>query len=53
MRDVEEFSIEETSAALTISISSVKVRLHRARIMLQKEVAPKLKSVNSKRRRSQ
>ena len=53
MRDVEEFSIEETSAALTISISSVKVRLHRARIMLQKEVAPKLKNVNSKRRRSQ
>jgi RNA polymerase sigma-70 factor, ECF subfamily len=53
MRAVEEFSIEETSAALTISISSVKVRLHRARIMLQKEVAPKLKSVNSKRRRSQ
>jgi RNA polymerase sigma-70 factor (ECF subfamily) len=53
MRDVEEFSIEETSAALTISISSVKVRLHRARIMLQKEVAPKLKNVSSKRRRSQ
>jgi RNA polymerase sigma-70 factor, ECF subfamily len=53
MRDVEEFSIETSSAALTISISSVKVRLHRARIMLQKEVAPKLKSVNSKRRRSQ
>jgi RNA polymerase sigma factor (sigma-70 family) len=38
MRDVEEFSIEETSAALTISISSVKVQLHRARIMLRKEL---------------
>lgn len=38
MRDVEEFSIEETSAALTISISSVKVRLHRARIMFRKEL---------------
>lgn len=50
MRDVEGFSIEETSAALTISISSVKVRLHRARILLQKVLAPKLKSVNSKRR---
>lgn len=38
MRDVEEFSIAETSAALTISISSVKVRLHRARIMFRKEL---------------
>ena len=50
MRDVEECSIEETSAALTISISSVKVRLHRARILLQKEVAPKLKNVTAKKR---
>jgi RNA polymerase sigma-70 factor (ECF subfamily) len=50
MRDVEGCSIEETSAALTISISSVKVRLHRARILLQKEVAPKLKNVTAKKR---
>jgi RNA polymerase sigma-70 factor (ECF subfamily) len=50
MRDVEECSIEETSAALTISISSVKFRLHRARILLQKEVAPKLKNVTGKKR---
>jgi RNA polymerase sigma-70 factor, ECF subfamily len=48
MRDVEEFSIQETSAALTISISSVKVRLHRARIMLRKELCAKPKSVSSK-----
>jgi RNA polymerase sigma-70 factor (ECF subfamily) len=36
---------------LAISISSVKVRLHRARIMLQKELAPKLKLASPKKRR--
>jgi RNA polymerase sigma-70 factor, ECF subfamily len=51
MRDIEELSIEETAGTLAISISSVKVRLHRARIMLQKELAPKLKLASPKRRR--
>jgi RNA polymerase sigma-70 factor, ECF subfamily len=51
MRDIEELSIEETAGALTISISAVKVRLHRARIMLQKELAPKLKLAIPKKRR--
>lgn len=51
LRDVEELSIEETAGALAISISSVKVRLHRARIMLQKELAPKLKLASPKKRR--
>jgi RNA polymerase sigma-70 factor (ECF subfamily) len=51
LRDIEELSIEETASVLAISISSVKVRLHRARIMLQKELAPKLKLANSKKRR--
>lgn len=51
LRDVEELSIEETAGMLAISISSVKVRLHRARIMLQKELAPKLKMATSKKRR--
>ena len=51
LRDIEELSIEETAGALAISISSVKVRLHRARIMLQKELAPKLKQrIPNKRR---
>ncbi len=50
LRDVEELSIEETATALTISTASVKVRLHRARMMLQRELAPQLKSVNPKRR---
>ena len=50
LRDVEELSIEETATALTISTASVKVRLHRARMMLQRELAPQLKSMNPKRR---
>jgi RNA polymerase sigma-70 factor (ECF subfamily) len=53
LRDVEELTISETAEALNISIPSVKVRLHRARIMLQKQLAPQLRTVNrtSKRRR--
>lgn len=39
LHDIEELSIEDTAGALAISISSVKVRLQRARIMLQKELA--------------
>jgi RNA polymerase sigma-70 factor, ECF subfamily len=50
LRDVEELSVEETAAALTISVASVKTRLHRARIMLQKALAPQLKTANPKRR---
>ena len=51
LRDIEELSIEETSAALSITISAVKVRLHRARTMLQKDLAPKLKAANPRKRR--
>jgi len=51
MRDIEDLSTEETAGTLAISISSVKVRLHRARIMLQKELAPKLKLESPKKRR--
>ncbi|MGA8270662.1 MAG: sigma-70 family RNA polymerase sigma factor [Candidatus Sulfotelmatobacter sp.] len=52
LRDVEELNSNETAQALNISIPSVKVRLHRARMMLQKELTPQLKTVNrtSKRR---
>lgn len=50
LRDVDELSIEETAGALSITTATVKVRLHRARIMLQKTLAPQLKSVNPKRR---
>ena len=50
LRDVEELSIEETASALTISVSSVKTRLRRARIKLQKVLAPQLKATNPQRR---
>ena len=50
LRDVEELSVEETAIALTISVASVKTRLHRARIMLQKALAPQLRTANPKRR---
>ena len=50
LRDVEEFSIEETATTLAITPGTVKVRLHRARMMMQKELAPKLKSVGPRRR---
>lgn len=43
LRDVEELNTSETALALKISIPSVKVRLHRARMMLQKQLAPLLK----------
>ncbi len=46
LRHVGELSIIETAEALTISISNVKVRLHRARILLQKTLTPQLKHVN-------
>jgi RNA polymerase sigma-70 factor (ECF subfamily) len=46
LRDVEELNINETAETLSITISNVKVRLHRARMMLQKELAPQLKTIN-------
>ena len=49
LRDVEGLTIDEAANALTISTSSVKVRLHRARLMLQRELAPQLKNLNPKR----
>jgi RNA polymerase sigma-70 factor, ECF subfamily len=50
LRDVEELSVNESAEALGITVASVKVRLHRARLMLQKKLAPQLKKVNPKRR---
>jgi RNA polymerase sigma-70 factor, ECF subfamily len=42
LRDVEECSIHDTAELLGISVSLVKVRLHRARLLLQKKLAPLL-----------
>jgi RNA polymerase sigma-70 factor (ECF subfamily) len=50
LRDVEELSVNESAEALGITVASVKVRLHRARLMLQKKLAPQLKKLNPKRR---
>jgi RNA polymerase sigma-70 factor, ECF subfamily len=50
LRDVEELSVSESAETLGITVASVKVRLHRARIMLQKKLVPQLKNVNPKRR---
>ena len=49
LRDIEELDIRETAAVLGISEAAVKVRLHRARAMLQKQLAPQLKAFAPKR----
>jgi RNA polymerase sigma-70 factor, ECF subfamily len=50
LRDLEELNIEETAQALGINSGAVKVRLHRARIMLQKRLVPYLKTTAPARR---
>jgi RNA polymerase sigma-70 factor, ECF subfamily len=47
LRDVEEFSIAESAAALGVSEGVVKTRLLRARLMMQKVLAPQLASKRS------
>jgi len=51
LRDVEEMSVNEAAEAMGVSVSVIKVRLHRARIMLQKRLVPELKSINPRKRR--
>jgi RNA polymerase sigma-70 factor, ECF subfamily len=43
LRDMEGLNQQETAQSLDITIAAVKVRLHRARIMMQKSLAPYLK----------
>ena len=50
LRDLEELIVEETAQALGISANVVKVRLHRARMMLQKRLVPFLKTTAPARR---
>lgn len=47
MRDVEEMSVEETSAQLGIRAETVKTRLHRARRLLRSELDGRLSSALS------
>jgi len=51
LRDLEELNIEETAVALGVNPGVVKVRLHRARILLQKQLVPFLKTAVPARRR--
>jgi len=44
LRDLEEMDGQETAEALGLNVGVVKVRLHRARLMLQKRLVPYLKT---------
>jgi RNA polymerase sigma-70 factor (ECF subfamily) len=50
LRDLEELNIEGTAQALGINPGAVKVRLHRARMMLQKRLVRFLKTTAPARR---
>jgi RNA polymerase sigma-70 factor (ECF subfamily) len=50
LRDIEEMDVRETAAALGITEGAVKVRLHRARALLQRDLAPKLRGFAPKRK---
>lgn len=43
LRDIEEMDVRQTATALGIAEGAVKVRLHRARALLQRALASKLK----------
>ncbi|MGC1780912.1 MAG: sigma-70 family RNA polymerase sigma factor [Acidobacteriaceae bacterium] len=47
LRDMEELNVNETAQILDISTPLVKVRLHRARMKLQRLLAPQLNVINS------
>jgi len=47
LRDVQDFSIAETAAALGVNEGVVKTRLLRARLMMQKALAPQLNTKRS------
>lgn len=49
LRDIEEMDAREAASALGITEGAVKVRLHRARALLQRSLAPKLKEFAPKR----
>lgn len=47
LRVIEERNTNDTAKILEISSSLVKVRLHRARMMLRRVLAPRLKAINT------
>jgi RNA polymerase sigma-70 factor, ECF subfamily len=50
LRDMEDLSVDQSAKVLGISVSAAKVRLHRARMMLQKKLAPQFKQIMPQRR---
>ena len=50
LRDIEEMDVRETAATLGITEGTVKVLLHRARALLQRDLAPRLKGFAPKRK---
>jgi len=50
LRDLDELNVEDTARILGVSANVVKVRLHRARMLLQKRLVPVLKSSFAPRR---
>jgi RNA polymerase sigma-70 factor (ECF subfamily) len=46
LRDVQELSVSECTKVLGISTEAVKVRLHRARLMVREELAPTFKAAS-------
>jgi len=51
LREIEDRNVKETAEVLGITAASVKMRLHRARMMLQKQLAPELTSATAPKRR--
>jgi RNA polymerase sigma-70 factor (ECF subfamily) len=51
LRDLQEMNVADTAAALGVNENIVKVRLHRARMMLQKSLAPYLKKSTAPERK--
>ena len=52
LRDIDGLNVAETAVALGINSNMVKVRLHRARMMLQKRLVPLLKTTAPVRKSS-
>jgi RNA polymerase sigma-70 factor, ECF subfamily len=50
LRDLEELNVDETAKMLGVTANVVKVRLHRARMLLQKRLVPLLKTSFAPRR---
>ena len=51
LRDVDGLDGAQTADLLGITVTNMKVRLHRARTMLQRDLAPQLKRIEPAKRR--